>query len=400
MAGQNAASQADEFGSGENRFTVAGHKLCLLHRADERLHTLHQMIDCAQERIRLFTYIFHDDNTGQEIMDALVRACRRGVQVQLIVDGFGSGNTDDDFFAPLRVAGGHFHRFGSRWGLSYLIRNHQKIFIADDRHILIGGFNIADDYFDRAGDESWEDFGAIISGPDVVRIAEYYDALCDLSRDGKTAFLKLRRIINEWKTGNGPMVWLLGGPTNRISPWARALKNDLEKARKVDLVAAYFSPSQTILRRLARASKDCGDGDGVRMILAGKSDNGATIGAARLLYKYLLKRGVSIFEYQPRRLHTKLLVIDDACYIGSANLDIRSLFINMEIMLRVEDAALAIRARQIVDEMTRHSIRQTLAHHRKRANWWRRTKWTLAYFLVNTVDYTIGRRIKFTLLRK
>ena len=135
-------------------------------------------------------------------------------------------------------------------------------------------------------------------------------------------------------------------------------------------------------------------GGKVRLVLAGKTDNGATIGAARILYGYLLKRDVQIREYQPRLLHTKLLVIDNASYIGSANLDIRSLFINKELMLRIDDAGLAsLSARTCSDELAKDSEVQTTEMHRGRLSWFNRLHWSLAYLLVNSVDYNIGRRI-------
>ena len=40
----------------------------------------------------------------------------------------------------------------------------------------------------------------------------------------------------------------------------------------------------------------------------------------------------------PPHASIKLLIVDDAVYIGSANLDVRSFFLNLEIMLRIEDA--------------------------------------------------------------
>ena len=80
-----------------------------------------------------------------------------------------------------------------------------------------------------------------------------------------------------------------------------------------------------------------------------KSDNGATIGASRALYNRLLKAGARIWEFQPCKLHTKLIVLDDTVYLGSANFDMRSLYLNLEIVLRIEDAALAERMREYID---------------------------------------------------
>tara|TARA_R110001599_G_scaffold34704_3_gene110983 strand:- start:1410 stop:1826 length:417 start_codon:yes stop_codon:yes gene_type:complete len=130
-------------------------------------------------------------------------------------------------------------------------------------------------------------------------------------------------------------------------------------------------------------------------MLPGKTDNGATIGASRLLYGYLLKRRARIFEYQPRRLHTKLVIVDDAVYIGSANFDLRSLFINVEMMLRIDDAGFADHARTVIDMLEEKGERITPELHRSRRTFLNRLRWTLSYFLVNTLDYRITRRFNF-----
>ncbi len=375
-------------------FTVAHHSMYILSADEDRLNGILAVIAAAKRSLRMFFYMFRGDVTGAEILAALVAAAGRGVKVQLIIDSFGSNETTHDFFDPLLFAGGHYHCFSSKWNLGYAVRNHQKILIADESHAVIGGFNITDNYFGRAGAESWEDFGIILSGPKLAELARYFDQLNDISKDGGVQFRKLRRVIRAWKPGNGPIQWLLGGPTNRISPWALKLKRELETVENLHIVSAYFSPSQSILRRIAKVTRNGGS----QIVLAGKSDNGATISAARFLYKYLLKRGARIYEFQTRPLHMKLLILDDACYIGSSNLDTRSLFINMEIMVRIENADLAKHLRSIIQDMVEHSEEQTLKLHGARQGFFRRAKWLFSYLLVNTVDYTIGRRIKFSLM--
>lgn len=371
-------------------FNVAGHRLHILHAPDDRLQAMLDLIAAARTDIALSMYMFDSDQSGTAVRDALVDAARRGVRVALLLDSFGSAKTPAAFFQPIADAGGSYHFFSSRWRRSYLIRNHQKILIVDAHHALVGGYNITDQYFGRKGDQDWEDLGLAVSGPDVARISAYLFELIALSADGGVRLLALRRLIMKWQPGDGALQWLVGGPGNRLSPWALALKRDLQSARLIDIVAAYFSPTQSILRRLARAARS---GGAVRLVLAGKTDNGATIGAARILYGYLLKRQVRICEYRPRLLHTKLIVIDDAAYIGSANLDIRSLFINKELMLRIDDAAVADYLRDLADTLARQSDVQTAELHRERLSWFNRLRWSFAYLLVNSVDYNIGRRI-------
>ncbi|MEP7349652.1 MAG: phosphatidylserine/phosphatidylglycerophosphate/cardiolipin synthase family protein [Sphingorhabdus sp.] len=377
-------------------FDVAGHQIHLVHAPEDRLQAVMQLIAVAKKSVRMFSYMFANDQTGQEVLAALTLAATRGVKVQLIIDSFGSAETPHDFFDPLVKAGGCYHCFSSRWGLGYFVRNHQKILLIDDMTVLVGGYNITDFYFGRKGDKSWEDLGLIVAGPEVAPLTDYFDDLSGLSGDGGVPFTQMRRLIRSWRPADGPIQWLLGGPTNRISPWGLALKRALECAKRLDIVSAYFSPSQTVLRRIGKVTKR---NKGSRLVMAGKTDNGATISAARLLYRFLLNRRAKIYEFQPRPLHMKLLVIDDAVYIGSANLDVRSLFINLEIMVRVKDAAFAAAARTLIDGMVEQSYPQTPALLARRDTYWTRFKSMLAYFLVNSVDYSIGRRVKLGLLR-
>ena len=119
----------------------------------------------------------------------------------------------------------------------------------------------------------------------------------------------------------------------------------MRSATRLDMIAAYFAPSRAMLRRIAGVGRR----GQARVVTAAKSDNSTTIVAARYTYSRLLRRGVKIFEYQPTKLHTKLFVIDDKVHIGSANFDMRSLYLNLEMMLRVDNAAFADAMRRFVE---------------------------------------------------
>lgn len=187
----------------------------------------------------MFFYMFNDDATGREVCAALVSAAERGVNVQLIIDSFGSSKVRDRFFDELIAAGGAYHSFSTRKGFGYLIRNHQKILVVDGAHALVGGFNITDAYFGRAGDASWEDLGMIVSGPQAQKLYDYFEDMARASNNGKVRFRSIRTIIHRWRPGVGQVQWLLGGPTNRISPgpspsnglWI--LANDLTLSRPI-----------------------------------------------------------------------------------------------------------------------------------------------------------------------
>lgn len=156
---------------------------------------------------------------------------------------------------------------------------------------------------------------------------------------------------------------------------------------------AYFSPPRRLRKRIRRIAAK----GQTRLLLAGKTDNGATIGAARLLYRSLLRAGAQIWEYQPSRLHMKLIVLDDVVYLGSANFDMRSLYLNLEIVVRIKDAALADRMRDFITEQLEQSQAITPAVHRAQGGWFNRTRWVISWFLVVVLDYTVSRRLNLGL---
>ena len=177
----------------------------------------------------------------------------------------------------------------------------------------------------------------------------------------------------------------------RVSPWAVSTTRDLSQSCDVELIAAYFAPPWSILKRIARA----GTKGRARVVTAAKSDNTATIFAARFTYNQLMKRGVEIYEYQRTKLHTKLLVFDDEVHIGSSNFDIRSLYLHMEMMLRVDDAEFASLMRLYFEGELDDSLAITRAAWDKRRTILNRLKWGLSFFLVTAVDYTVTRRLNF-----
>lgn len=369
-----------------DNFDVEGNRLTLLIEPRDRLTGLLALIEGATESLRLLYYTFDDDQAGLRVRNALVAACERGVAVSLIIDGFGS-DPDDAFLQPLRDACVDICRFLPRYGRRFLLRNHQKLCIADGQRLVIGGFNIQDAYF--AETDGWRDLGLIVEGPAAGRLVGYFDALSAWTKRPKARMRDLRRALRRWSEPKGKVRWLLGGPARRLSPWARAMRTDMQKARSASLIAAYFAPSPAMLQRLDRV----GIRGQVRVITAAKSDNTTTIAAARFTYPGLLRKGVRIFEYQPAKLHTKLYIVDDAVHIGSANFDMRSLFLNMELMLRIEDRAFADRMRALFDHEVRDSVEIKLSDLTGWGHTLGRARNAIAYFLVSTLDYGVTRRL-------
>jgi cardiolipin synthase len=358
----------------------------------ERFDALLGLIRGADVTLKLAFYIFATDESGAGVRDALVEAAQRGVDVRVIVDGFGA-TAGQAFFAPLVEAGGQFCCFLPRLTRGYLIRNHQKLVVADGRVAMLGGFNVENTYFGVPGEEGWSDLRFTVEGPVVERVEAWFDELEDWVSRPKAQFRGIRRKVLEWDGGTGPVRLLIGGPTGRLSTWARAVSADLVEGSRLDMVMAYFSPSPRLSKRIRRIA---GKGR-ARLVLPATSDHAATVRAARAYYSRLLRGGVRIWEFQPSRLHTKLIVLDDAVYLGSANFDARSLYINLEIVLYIEDAALARRLSEYVEGLLSAAVEITPEVHARRATFWNRFRWRLALFLVVAIDYTVNRR--FNLIR-
>jgi cardiolipin synthase len=373
-------------------FTVDGNRLTMLDTGPRRLDALLTLINNAQRTLRVLFYIYVDDRAGRAVRDALIAARGRGVQVSLTIDGLGSEPAaSDNFFDPLKRAGAEVCTFIPRWGRRYLLRNHQKLAIADETRGIVGGFNVEDAYFGTPAQQAWRDLGLLVEGPAIGRLAGYYDALSQWSHRPKAPIRGLTRLLRDWSEPEGTTRWLLGGPTRRLSPWARVVRHDMRNARHTDIIAGYFAPSPTMLRRLDKV----GVRGRVRIILPARTDHGAAIWASRFTYKGLLKKGAEIYEYQLTKLHTKLYVIDDTVHIGSANFDVRSLFLNMELMFRIEDKAFAQHVRAYVDGEVANSERITPELHRRRSTPWVRVKQFAAWFVMAVLDPSVTRRLNF-----
>lgn len=365
-----------------------GHRLAFQTSGPDRLEALLGMIDGARERLKVAFYIFATDECAGRVRDALAAAARRGVEVHIVLDSFGAA-ADEKFFAPLIEAGGHFCRFIPKWTRRYLIRNHQKIVVADGRVAMLGGFNVENSYFAPPGEDGWIDLGFTVEGPVVERVEAWFDELEAWASDSRAQFRAIRRLVRRWDSGTGPVQLLIGGPSAGLSSWARKVSGELVAGDRLDMMMAYFSPPRRLQKRMHSIARR---GD-TRLVFPARSDHPVPRYASRALFRNLLQAGARIWEFQPCRLHTKLIVLDDTIYLGSANFDLRSLYLNLEIVLRIEDAALAARMREFVAWHLPASLEVTPALHAARSTWFNRLYWRACWFLVSMVDYTVSRRL-------
>jgi cardiolipin synthase len=230
-----------------------------------------------------------------------------------------------------------------------------------------------------------------IDGPTVSCASDYFDALFRWSTRKNAKLRSLRRLVALHSQWRGPVQWKFSGPLSMRNSWSRSIGRDINRGRNLDMIFAYFAPPGAMLRRIGQLGRrGC-----VRIITAARSDNNATIAAARHTYSRLLRRHVRMYEYQPAKLHTKLAIVDDVVHVGSSNLDYRSLYINLEVMLRIRDPGFAALMRDYFERELAVSKWITPALHKRRASLWRRLKWAISHYLVNIMDYTVTRRLNF-----
>lgn len=345
-------------------------------------------IGAAQRSVRLESYIFVADELGGAFREALVAAARRGVRVRVLIDAFGSLQLTSAFWQPLVAAGGDFRWFNALSLGRVAIRNHRKLLACDEAVAFLGGFNIAREFQGDGVTAGWRDIGVRVSGPLVADLEASFDALFERADLRQRPFSRWRRSAARKTLGSADCTLLLSGPGRERSPIKMHLHRDLRRASQVQIMAAYFLPPWRLRRALMRVARR---GGRVQLMLPGKTDVFLSQLAARGLYQRLLRAGVEIYEYQPRIFHAKLIVVDDVVYVGSSNLDPRSLHINYELLVRVRDAQLADEARVLFAEALAHCVRIQPESWRQSRTLWNKLNERWAHFLLARVDPYIAR---------
>jgi len=384
------ADQPDTITAQPIRAEVAGNRLELIETGAERLRVLLELIGGAERSLRIVMYMFDPDKAGKAVRDVLIAAARRGVEVRLLIDGFGSA-APPKFFTELEEAGGKPCVFNASYGRRYLLRNHQKLVVVDEQTALVGGANIDESYMADHGAQHWRDLWLRLDGPEAEVAARYFDAIFRWSNRKHATLRSLRRMVGEHSEWRGAVQWKFTGPLSMRNSWWRSIGLDIRRGSRLDMIFAYFAPPGGMLRRIGRL----GTRGRARIVTAAKSDSNATIAAARHSFSRLLRRHVEMYEYEAAKLHTKLAIVDDVVHIGSSNFDYRSFYLNLEVMLRIHDAGFAEAMRSYFQRELEHCQWISPALHAERANSWRRVKWAIAHFLVNVLDYTVTRRLNF-----
>jgi len=317
----------------------------------------------------------------------LQRAAARGLRVRVLVDAFGSSVLPGDWSAGLLAAGVDLRWFNPRPLLRWSFRNHRKLVACDGCCAIVGGFNVAREYEGDGITQGWRDFGVRIDGPVAAQLTDGFEALFVAAELRRHQLRPLARFLRKQQVDAQQPSALVGGPGSSRALMRQTLHSDLKRAQRVDVVAAYFVPSRRI-RRLLRGVNRRGT---VRVLLAAKSDVPLSRWASQSLYPRMLRGGAKVFEYQPQILHAKLLVIDEVVYVGSANLDTRSLHLNFELLVRLPSAELAAQVRERIDYDCSLSRPVSIDWIRHRTLLQRLIQ-SWAYFVIARIDPFLARR--------
>jgi cardiolipin synthase len=316
-------------------------------------------VAAAGDTIDLEYYIFLPDRTGTALRDALVERARAGVRVRLLLDAMGSGRMSRKFLAPLLEAGGQFAwfhpmRFGRFWRRPWLnLRTHRKIVVIDGRIAYTGGINVTDEEDERLRADAYRDLHLRLEG-EVARALQVVFVEDWSYATGAPPVLPPPMPGTE--PGSYPVQVLSSGPDSQWEAIHRVNVAAIHGAeRRVWLTTPYFVPGEAAMMALTSAALA---GLDVRLLVPKHSDSRVVTYAARSYFDDLLAAGVRIYEYGPRMLHSKTLLVDDhLAIIGSANFDHRSFRLNFEVSLLFHDTRLASELERTIELDLAHSPR-------------------------------------------
>lgn len=366
--------------------TPDGHAIHWYDTGHEFLAAELAAIAAAQSTLHLEHYIFRASPVGAHFRDAMTDAARRGVHVTVMLDDVGCWGLPRNYFRELTSLGGKVIWFNPvRWRF-WAFRDHRKLLVVDATQAFVGGCNIAPEYAGDGISAGWRDGGIAVTGPVVQHLLDTFKAQAEIA--GNKIWRTRKKGRSGWLKAGENVSVLLTRPGLRQGVFQRALQGDLQHAQDVSITMAYFLPVGRFKKMLLRAARAARS---FRLLLPGKSDVPLIQTAARALYASFHRRGAQIHEYQPQVLHAKILVVDDIVYIGSSNLDPRSLSINFEIMLRIRSAPLAQQARMTFARDLVHSQQVGPTSLKKPSGWWQRFKEKIARLIFTRLDLGVAQ---------
>lgn len=381
---------------------TSGNRLRLLENGEQLFPRLFEAIEGARREVLLETFIWLEDDVGRKLLEVLVRAARRGVEVHATVDGYGSPGFTPEFLKRLTSAGIRVDSFDPRPTFlrirtNILCRLHRKIVVIDGAVAFVGGINFSADHLRTYGEQSKQDYAVEVEGPVVREIHRFCRDGADVNSEPPWRRWRYwlrrfpRRMMHPPEAAQALFVYRdnSGHPTDIETMYRLGIRN----AKKSIIIAnAYFFPGYRFIRDL-RAAAD--RGVEIKLVMQGKPDRPLSVGAASILYDDLLSAGVRIFRYTERPLHAKVAVIDDHwATVGSSNLDPLSFGLNLEANLFVLDPAFNAALRANLHGLLERSCTEIAAGERPQRSALRRLVLTVGYHLTRRMP-SWGRHVPY-----
>lgn len=339
--------------------TVSSFPLCdgnyiqLLHSGDETYPAMLKAIDDAKTSIALQTYIFDNDSEGRKIVDALARAVQRGVQVRVLIDAIGAKYSRPPIVHLLRRKGVRTARFmtnplGLRMPYANL-RSHRKILIVDGCIGFTGGMNIRAGFVTGpSGQPAARDMHFKVEGPIVLQLTAVF------SQDWE--FTTRETLPYEvWCCENWsppmprvPARCVRSGPDRTILSTHNMLLGAFAVAQhSIRIQSPYFLPDITLLGAINTAARR---GIRVDIVIPGRNNLRLVNYAMTAQLDQIIRNGCRVWRSRGTFDHSKLITIDGAwSYVGSSNLDPRSLRLNFELDVEIYSRDIARALEEKID---------------------------------------------------
>ncbi len=315
---------------------VGGNTVRFLTSGEEAYAEFERQIRGARHTIHLMTFILGRDDTGRRIVELLAQRAREGVKVRLLLDAVGCLLSSRGFVEPLRKAGGEVQRFMPvlmlQWRGSANLRNHRKIAVFDQQRVILGGHNLASEYMGPgAFKKRWRDFGAVIEGPAVELLNEIFLADWCYASGQSVDTLHAENVAPVIEPrGACELQVVASGPDVEGDALYEGILSFIQEAkRRIWIITPYFIPDEVLFRSLLVKART---GHEVKLVVPARSNHPIADHARRYYLRELQKAGAQVLLFQPGMMHSKGMIVDDRIgLLGSANFDLRSLFVNFEI---------------------------------------------------------------------
>ncbi len=350
-----------------------GNDVQLLINGEEFYPRVFASIRAARKEVLLETFIIYEDKVGQQLQEVLIEAARRGVHVEVTVDGYGTAGITAPYVAALTEAGVKLNVFDPRprvlgYRTNLFRRLHRKIVVVDAELAFVGGINFSADHLGDFGPMAKQDYAVEVRGPIVTDVHRAALELLAIRR-GEKPNSQPPSPANHFRGNVRMQVSLRDNdeyPTTIEAAYMAAIRS---ANYRLVIANAYFFPGYRLLRELRNAARR---GVKVTLIMQGMPDMPVVRLCTRLLYNYLLRDGVVIHEYCQRPLHGKVALVDhEWATVGSSNLDPLSLSLNLEANLLIRDHRFNQQLYEHLSTLAKDKCKTITLERVMRGYWWR-----------------------------